>query len=84
MVKSDQNSEAEKRGGTIMEPPVRRGVSRPAAIPWMWKSGITSKDLSSLVRLYVDLMLFVVFRKFRCVKGTAFGLPVVPEVSVAY
>lgn len=41
VVKSFQNSDAEKRAGTITEPPEESGPRNAARRPWTWKSGIT-------------------------------------------
>lgn len=41
LVNSGQNDCAEKRGGTITEPPEWSGARNPASRPWTWKRGMT-------------------------------------------
>ena len=52
-MKLSQNSEAEKRDGTITDPPEKRGARKPASSPWTWKRGMTNKVRSFDVNLYV-------------------------------
>ena len=66
--------------GTTTEPPEASGARKPASKPWTWNSGMTSIVRSALESWYVSWTFFMVLVRLRCVKGTALGLPVVPEV----
>lgn len=63
-MKLSQNSEAEKRDGTITDPPETRGARRPASSPWTWKRGMTNKVRSSDVSLYVVWTFSALFSYF--------------------
>lgn len=80
VVKSSQNSVAENFGGTITDPPEPSGARKPANSPWTWKRGMTRYVLSFLLSLYVASTFCIVLVRLAWVSGTAFGLPVVPEV----
>ncbi len=42
-MKLSQNSEAEKRTGTMTDPQEKMGARNPASKPWTWKSGMTRR-----------------------------------------
>ena len=48
--------------------------------PWMWNSGMTSRQRSSSVSPSDAAMLAADAERFAWVSGTSFGLDVVPEV----
>ena len=56
VMKFSQKSCAENLGGTMTDPPDRRGARKPASRPWTWNSGITRRVRSSGVSLYVSRM----------------------------
>lgn len=64
-MKSSQNSEAEKRDGTITDPPEKRDARKPASSPWTWKRGMTNKVRSFDVSLYVVWTFSVLFSFIR-------------------
>ena len=64
-MKLSQNSEAEKRDGTITDPPEKRGARNPASSPWTWKRGMTNKVRSFAVNLYVAWTFSALFSYIR-------------------
>ena len=80
VVKCCQKLLALNAPGTTTEPPDANGPRKPARRPWTWNNGMTSIVRSAAVSWYVFWMFFIVLVRLRCVKGTAFGRPVVPEV----
>lgn len=80
--KSDHAREASSLplGGMTMLPPVDRGASRAATIPWMWNRTCRRYVRSFGSRAYVCATLLVPLSKLECRNGTALGFPVVPEV----
>ena len=70
LTKSRQNSDAEKRAGTMTDPQLINGARKPASSPWTWNSGITRSVRSEDVRIYVFWMLTIVRHRFLWVNGT--------------
>ena len=67
-------------GGITMLPPVDKGASKAATMPWMWNRTWRRYVRSSGLRAYVCATLLAPLRRFECRRGTALGFPVVPEV----
>ena len=68
------------RGVHTTDPPAASGASSPAIRPWMWKSGITLRDRSSLVSASESAMLRAERARLRWRRGTILGRDVVPDV----
>jgi len=67
-------------GGITMLPRVDKGASSAATMPWMWKRTCRRYVRSFGSRAYVCATFLAPFRRLECRRGTALGLPVVPEV----
>lgn len=66
--------------GTTTLPPETRGASRLATIPWMWKRTWIRYPRSSVPMSYEAATLRALHARLAWDSGTAFGVPVVPDV----
>ena len=64
LMKSGQNSDAEKRGGTITDPPAYSGARNAAINPCTWKRGITRYVRSDGVSWYVSWIFPISYHIF--------------------